>query len=288
MSNCPNCAELVAELAREQELNQRLRDEMTRIGAAAEADMASWAANLTAKDRQIGKLKKDLAREQGEDPEANRVRDLLEHFKRAHGKSARFDIEPGGKRWKTAYDALKRLERVEKKVDPDGYQERAFARAIRSIDGLALVPWYSQARGRTAEKHDGAKKVADVEHALGDEVRQARCEAYVDEHRGVEPEPAPVPELDVWLFNTGEWWRMRHEIDRLEHALAVVVQAAGGDWPTRGGPLAGAVAVARAALGYPVPTGVRLELAAFMEREQVGDLPAWPARLSVIEGGKAA
>jgi len=182
---CERCATLEHNLA-------RLRD-------AFERDKANWATELTgalkerdhwqsAHDRLQAEFDKAVGNTTDRDntprvkasDRSKRATLLVKHWKKACGKKANTAIPAGGKRWKVALAALERTEDVERELNPDGYDIRAFKRCLKAIDGLASRP-FAGPRGRSAEQYPGAKRYDDVEHALGDEKRQEQCEGYVDE-----------------------------------------------------------------------------------------------------------
>lgn len=166
-----------------EQLEQRienLRAELGRVRDAANLDVGNLQNDIVAKNREIGRLKAELSRTLEEEPEHNEVHELLQLWKALTGRNAKSDVKPGSKRYKLANAAVKRW---------------GNERSTNAIRGLALKP-YSGPRGRSAECYLGATKHADVEHALGDETRMERCEAYWLEH--LEPtlldqpsEPAP-------------------------------------------------------------------------------------------------
>jgi hypothetical protein len=79
-------------------------------------------------------------------------------------------------------------------------------RCEHAIRGLGLQP-YAGPRGRSAEQYPGSQKYADVEHALGDEVRMEKLEAIWLAHerpslldQPTEPEPDREPESRARQF----------------------------------------------------------------------------------------
>lgn len=167
------------------ELARRLENaeaELDRIRLAASLDVQNLQNDIVAKNREIGRLKADLAKAEQDEPEHDDTHQLLMLWKALTHRNGKTDIKPGGKRYKLVKAAVKRW----------GHD-----RCEHAIRGLALKP-YSGPRGRSHEQYLGAKKVADIEHALGDEVRFERCEQYWLEH--LEPslldQPSePVPPL---------------------------------------------------------------------------------------------
>ena len=155
---------------------ENTRAELERFRAAAVVDLENLQSDVIAKNREIGRLKAELAKTREADPDAGEVKDLLLLWKALCGKNSRTYIGSDGKRWKLAKQALKRYgaERCEK-----------------ALKGLSMKP-HAGPRGRSAEAYPGSKRFDDIEHVFGDEERFERCEAYVDEPPA---EPAPISEV---------------------------------------------------------------------------------------------
>lgn len=153
-----------------------LRTEIERFRDVAAIDLQNAQNDLIAKNREIGRLKAELAKTRDADPDAGEVKDLLLLWKALCHKTGRTYIGSDGKRWKLAKTALKRYgqERCEK-----------------ALKGLSMKP-HAGPRGRAAEAYPGSKRFDDIEHVFGDEERFERCEAYVDEP--AEP-PAEISEV---------------------------------------------------------------------------------------------
>jgi hypothetical protein len=144
---------------------QALRAELARIKAAAEADIHSLANDLAAKNREIGRLKRELSTLREEEPNAKEVKDLLLHWKAMTGKNGRTYIGADGKRWKVTKAALKR---------------HGFEMCQKAVDGLAARPYLGPKGGRYAHLPAGGERKDDIEYALGDETRVERCCAYLN------------------------------------------------------------------------------------------------------------
>lgn len=138
-----------------------LEAELDRIKEVATCDLQSAHNDLMGKNREIARLRKELADFRDEQPEAGEVRDLLILWKARLNKNGRTDIGSGGKRWKIAQAALKRWGQ---------------ARCEQAIVGLSMMPWAGPG-GRAAQEYPGSKRYDDVEHALGDEVRMEKLVA---------------------------------------------------------------------------------------------------------------
>lgn len=145
---------------------EQLLAEINRIRDAASLDVQNLQNDIIGKNREIGRLKAELAKAQEEEPEHDEVRELLLLWKALTLRNAKTDIKPGGKRYKLVKTAVKRWGRE---------------RCENAIQGLALKP-YAGPRGRSHVEYPGSKKYADVEHALGDEVRMENCETIWLEH----------------------------------------------------------------------------------------------------------
>ena len=234
--SCPDCTQLKAALRAAGETETQL----TEVIGGLERDLRTYRIK-------VGRLEKQLARLEETEPEAKQVAQLLRHWKTVMGKRANTDIGPGGKRWKTAQAALKRTTAAEKQINPDGAPERAYARCLQAINGLALKP-YAGPRGRSHIAYPAAKRYDDLEHCLGDEVRQQQCEDYTTDP----PPERPLHEQDHWLHV---------RVRSLERAIeALLLETTGGDWPTRHTPHGGELAVIRATLGRPVkPWAVQMQ-----------------------------
>lgn len=154
---------------------EALEAETERIRQAASLDLENWTTKYTGLMRENSRLQGQLVRQEEEEPEHSDVRDLLLLWKLDTHRNSKTDIGTGSKRYNTAKAAIKRW---------------GVERSTNAIRGLALKP-YSGPRGRSHEEYLGSKKVADVEHALGDEVRMERCEGYWLEH--IQPTLETVP-----------------------------------------------------------------------------------------------
>lgn len=148
----------VEQLARRVEA---LEAENERIREAASIDLQNWTAKYTALMRQNTTLKNQLIEQHEEKPEHDDVKDILLAWKDATDRNKKVDIGAGSKRYAIAQAAHKRWGKE---------------RCLHAIRGLGLQP-FAGPRGRSHEEYPGAKRYADVEHALGDEVRMEKLEA---------------------------------------------------------------------------------------------------------------
>lgn len=174
----------VEQLARRVEA---LEAENERIREAASADLQNWTAKYTALMRQNTSLKNQLEKQESDEPEHDDVRELLLVWKDVTSRNAKVDIGAGSKRYTIAKAAVTRW----------GKQ-----RCEHAIRGLGLQP-FAGPRGRSSEEYPGAKRYADVEHALGDEVRMEKLEAVWAAHerpslldQPAEPEPSKLMTLE--------------------------------------------------------------------------------------------
>lgn len=121
-------------------------------------------------------LRRELNRVREDEPQAQEVRAVLDHWKRRLGHpKAKCPLT--GKRAKVVRLALR---------------SHSLAEVLEAVDGLALVPFVG-ARGRKQqgephERHD------DVEHCLGDEQRIMRFRGYLQRARGTTVERR----LELW------------------------------------------------------------------------------------------
>jgi hypothetical protein len=157
---------------------QALEAENERIRAAASEDLQNWMMKYTVLMRENTCLKTQLEKQETDEPEHDDVRDLLLIWKDATGRGNKADIGAGSKRYGLAKAGLIRW----------GKQ-----RCEHALRGLGLQP-YAGPRGRSNEQYPGAKKFADVEHALGDEVRMEKLEALWLAHERPSLLDPPVPE----------------------------------------------------------------------------------------------
>jgi hypothetical protein len=200
----------------EQQRIESLQGELERIRAAADADLSNWTTKYTVLMRENSALKTRIERQETDEPEHDDVRDLLTLWKQETGRRANTDIGPLSKRYALAKTGVKRW----------GHQ-----RCEHAIRGLALKPWAGP-RGRSATEYPGANKHADVEHALGDEVRMERCEqtwlahltpSLLDPPAAEQPRPDPAPDNVVELRSPRKRraipWLDRPPIDKIIGAL---------------------------------------------------------------------
>jgi hypothetical protein len=162
-----------------------LQTQLDDFRVRSAADIQSLQADVMGKNREIGRLKKELAAFRDDQPESGPVKELLILWKTVLNKNARTYIGLDGKRAKIAGLAIKKWGQP---------------RCEKAIIGLSLQPWAGP-RGRAAQEYHGSKRYDDIEHALGDEVRMENLvkvaamyerPTLLDEPVGPGPAAAPL------------------------------------------------------------------------------------------------
>jgi hypothetical protein len=162
---CLHCAEKDAELERKNEiietLHRQLNESMAKEHGALAAAQAAGNALIAAKGQ--------LTKEQKKSAKAGQVQQVVDHWRLLRPRTGPEFGEPGSKSFAVIEKAL-----VLMSNDPAG----AVAACCEAIDGLHMAPWESYGK-RYATKAKGRTLRRDLEHALGDEQRIAKCRAYL-------------------------------------------------------------------------------------------------------------
>jgi hypothetical protein len=79
---------------------EALTAELARIRDAANIDVGNLQNDIVAKNREIGRLKADLAKAEEAEPEHDDTHELLMLWKALTHRNGKTDIKPGGKRYK--------------------------------------------------------------------------------------------------------------------------------------------------------------------------------------------
>jgi hypothetical protein len=162
---CLHCAEKDAELERKNEiietLHRQLNESMAKEHGALAAAQAAGNALIAAKGQ--------LTKEQKKSVKAGQVQQVVDHWRLLRPRTGPEFGEPGSKSFAVIEKAL-----VLMGNDPAG----PVAACCEAIDGLHMAPWESYGK-RYATKAKGRTLRRDLEHALGDEQKIAKCRAYL-------------------------------------------------------------------------------------------------------------
>lgn len=157
---------------------EALEAEIERLREAFTTDLQNAQMDVLAKNRQIGKLKADLAQVRDDAPESVEIKGLLAFARDTLGKSSRWYIGSDGDRAKLARATVKRY---------------GIERAKQTVIALASKP-YAGPRGRAAEAYPGATKYNELEHCWGTDKRFTEMEAIYAALTTPTLEDPPQPE----------------------------------------------------------------------------------------------
>lgn len=174
-------------------------------------------SDMVLKNRQLTRMKAELAKHREEDEDASEVKDILLYAKAQWGKRKNWAIDVESDRWKLTAKTLKR----------PAYDKQIL---LTCIDQLAQNPWCGN-RGYQPAPYPGATKRLDIDYAYGTDQRVSMWLERASGERNPIAEPsqpvaAPVTQLHSYRPRLPQQPKLQREgIDELLNALTASGQA---------------------------------------------------------------